>query len=75
MWNNIGSRLQKLAKVFCWLGIIISVISGIVFMTQNQVLIGALYLVLGSVMSWIGSWSIYGLGLVVESVENKGSIS
>ena len=70
MWDNIGSKLQKLAKVVCWLGIIVSVISGIVFMTQNQIVIGLVYLILGSVMSWIGSWSIYGLGLVVEKVEN-----
>ena len=41
-------------------------------MTQNQIVIGLVYLILGSVMSWIGSWSIYGLGLVVEKVENGG---
>ena len=72
MWDNIGSKLQKLAKVVCWLGIIVSVISGIVFMTQNQIVIGLVYLILGSLFSWIGSWSIYGLGLVVEKVENGG---
>ena len=45
MWDNIGSKLQKLAKVVCWLGIIVSVISGIVFMTQNQIVIGLVYLI------------------------------
>ena len=75
MWDNIGSKLQKLAKVVCWLGIIVSVISGIVFMTQNQIVIGLVYLILGSVMSWIGYNRLQpGAGPVEKSVENSGRI-
>jgi len=70
MWDNIGVKLQKLAKVICWLGIIVSVIFGIVLLTQNQIVLGLVYIILGSIFSWIGSWSVYGLGLVVEKVEN-----
>ncbi len=29
MFDNIGSKIKTLAKVLCWLGIILSVISGI----------------------------------------------
>ena len=32
MFNNIGSKIMKLAKVLCWLGIIASVIAGILIM-------------------------------------------
>lgn len=74
MWDNIGSKLQKLAKVICWIGIILSVIGGIVMITQSQAILGIVYIILGPLLSWIGSWTMYGLGLVVESVENKGSI-
>ena len=74
MWDNIGSKLQKLAKVICWIGIIFSVIGGIVMITQRQAILGIVYIILGPLLSWIGSWTMYGLGLVVESVENKGSI-
>ena len=70
MWDNIGVKLQKLAKVICWLGIIVSVIFGIILLTQNQIVLGLVYIILGSIFSWIGSWSVYGLGLVVEKVEN-----
>ena len=70
MWDNIGVKLQKLAKVICWLGIIVSVIFGIVLLTQNQIVLGLVYIILGSIFSWIGSWSVYGLGLVVEKTEN-----
>ena len=59
MWDNIGSKLQSLAKTICWLGIIGSIIWA--------------YLVLGCLASWIGSWALYGLGLVVEYVENGGN--
>ena len=74
MWENIGSKLQKLAKVICWIGIILSVIGGIVMITQKQAVLGIVYIILGPLFSWIGSWAMYGLGLVVESVENKGSV-
>ena len=36
MWENIGRKLQSLAKVLCWIGIVISVISGIVIMAQSN---------------------------------------
>ena len=36
--------------------------------------LGIVYIILGPLFSWIGSWTMYGLGLVVESVENKGSV-
>ena len=80
MWDNIGRRLQSLAKVLCWIGIIGSVIFAIVLWTQNSryqstILMGILYLVIGCLASWIGSWAMYGLGLVVEYVENGGGKS
>ena len=80
MWNNIGRRLQALAKVVCWIGIIGSAIWGIVIMTQSNyyqstILSGLITLVIGCFASWIGSWAMYGLGLVVEYVENGGGSS
>ena len=79
MWNNIGRRLQTAAKVFCWLGIIGSVILAIVLWGNNSryqstILAGFLYLVLGSICSLVSSWAMYGLGLVVEKVEYGPSV-
>ena len=76
MWNNIGRKLMKLAKVVCWLGIIGSALVAIVLWFggnryNNTFLLGLLYLVGGGFLSWIGSWSMYGLGLVVDHVENR----
>ena len=32
MFDNIGAKIMKLAKILCWIGIVLSVISGIVLM-------------------------------------------
>ena len=74
MWDNIGVKLQKYAKFVCWLGIIVTAISSIVIWSvggSNSFLTGLLILVVGGLASWIGSWSMYGLGVVVEYVEKK----
>lgn len=75
MWDNIGERLQKLAKVVCWIGIVGSFIWGVAAIVNGQVVTGLLYAVFGSLGSWIGAWAMYGLGLVVEYVENGGNVS
>ena len=79
MWNNIGNKLKSLAKILCWIGIIGSLAAAIVLWSQNSdhqptVLMGILYLALGSFFSLIGSWIMYGLGLVVEHVEKGKSL-
>ena len=35
MFNNIGKKIKTLAKVLCWIGIIVSVLSGIVIMAAS----------------------------------------
>ena len=80
MWNDIGRKLQSLAKVLCWIGVIASAILTIVLLEMNNksnptTLSAILTLVFGCLFSWVGSWAIYGLGLVTEYVENGGSRS
>ena len=80
MWNNIGNKLKSLAKVLCWIGIIGSLVAAIVLWSQNSdhqptIIMGILYFVLGSFSSLIGSWAMYGLGMVVERVEKSKSLS
>ncbi len=36
MFDNIGSKIKKLAKILCWVGIILSVISGIGIMAGGS---------------------------------------
>ncbi len=70
MFDNIGSKLQRLATVVCWLGIIASVISGIAAIASGGNALAAIVaMILGGVGSWIGSWVTYAIGEIAEGVE------
>ena len=70
MFDNIASRLQTLAKVICWLGIIGAVIYFIVFLVGGaNFFLALLYGGLMALVSWIGSWATYALGVTLEKVE------
>ena len=86
MFNNIGKKIKTLAKVLCWIGIILSVITGIAIMAGGgnysylsmngmqisvdsgaAVVVGILTILLGVLISWIGSFVLYGFGQLVDN--------
>ena len=80
MFNNIGGKIKGLAKVICWLGIILSVIIGIVliigatnrngyyrYTDTTTIIYGIIVIVVGSLLSWIGSFVLYGFGELVDN--------
>lgn len=69
MFDNIGSKIKTLAKVLTWLGIIGSCISGILLMAEDEDLIaaGLLIIIFGSLISWGGSFLLYGFGQLIEN--------
>ena len=80
MFNNIGGKIKSLAKFMCWLGISASVIIGIVliigatnrngyysYTDTNMVITGILVMIMGSILSWIGSFVLYGFGELVDN--------
>ncbi len=74
MFENIGGKIKALAKVLCWIGIIASVFSAIAMWAQNSsysptILPGILILVLGCLLSWIGSFFTYGFGQLIENTD------
>ena len=77
MFDNIGSKIKTLARIVCWLGIIISVISGLAIMVSNEetVFVGTLIILLGSIGSWIGSFVLYGFGQLIENSDTLVEIS
>ena len=36
MFNNVGAKIKKIAKIVCWIGIIGSVILGIIMIVQGN---------------------------------------
>lgn len=69
MFDNIGSKIKTLARVICWIGIIVSIISGCVLMVQNEetIFTGILIIILGPLVSWAGSFMTYGFGQLIEN--------
>ena len=84
MFNNIGKKIKITAKVFCWIGIIISVAGGVGMIVAGfsgmwtyagsivTILGGIGTALLGSLLSWVGSFFMVGFG---ELVENSAEIA
>ena len=78
MFDNIGSKIKTLAKVVCWIGIIGSIIAGIAMiatMGSVGVLSGLLTIVLGALLSWAGSFVLYGFGKMVENSDIRTELA
>lgn len=78
MFENIGSKIKTLAKVICWVGIIISVVVGIILLASDSD-VGLIVMIVGSFVSWIGSFFTYGFGELIEKAteiaENTKSLN
>jgi len=71
MFDNIGGKIKSLAQVMCWIGIIGSVISGFVMIGTNEDLafLGFVVMVVGSLVSWVSSFTLYGFGQLIENTD------
>ena len=80
MFNNIGRKIKTFAKVMCWIGIISSVLAGLVMIAASfsgraataGILMGIAVALVGSLISWVGSFMLVGFG---ELVENTAEIA
>ena len=68
MFENIGGKIKTLAKVVCWIGIIVSVILGLGLLSRNAIT-ALLFIGIGSLGSWIGSFMTYGFGQLIENTD------
>ena len=68
MYHNIGSKIKKLAVVLFWIGLVVSVIAGLVAFSESGI-VGVITLITGCLLSWISNFFTYGFG---ELVENSG---
>lgn len=75
MFKNIGGKIKDLAKVICFVGIAISVVAGIVMIGfgsfsyngDTMIGMGLAVMIVGSLVSWIGSFFAYGFGELIEN--------
>ena len=76
MFDNVGSKIKVFAKVVCWIGIIASIILALVLfvaasgarysMQTTLILSGFAVIIVGSLLSWLGSLFTYGFGELIE---------
>lgn len=68
MFNNIGGKLKILAWVVFICGAACSIISGIVLLSTEETLFeGIILLIAGPIASWVGSFTTYAFGELIES--------
>ena len=70
MYDNIGSKIKIAAQIAFMLGVIGSMIFGLVicFGSEDFNAIGFLYILLGGIISWISTLLMYGFGELIERV-------
>lgn len=74
MFENIGDKIKTLAVVLCVLGMIASVIWGIVLFFSSF-LSGLLVLAVGCLCAWTGSFTLYGFGELIEETQRSRAIN
>lgn len=83
MYNNIGKKIMKFAKVMCWIviigGIIVSVASAYEMARVNTPLVGLVVLIPSVALTIFAGWAsflvLYGFGQMVDDThEIKASI-
>lgn len=64
MFENIGQKIKKLASTLAWIGCILSIIPGAFIAYPLGLLI---ITPVGCLLSWVGSFALYGLGQLIEN--------
>ena len=77
MHDNIGGKIQALAKVIMWIGIVVSGLLGLLGVISSfsmyggvggaTVLLSLIGAGLGALGSWVGSFILYGFGSLINS--------
>ena len=70
MFDNVGSKVKVMATVFCIIGIIASVILGIVALVGGQGIVGLIIIALGAFSSWLSCLALYAIGHSAEAVDS-----
>ena len=70
MFNHIGKKIKMLAIIQTWLGIAASLIAAVIlagFVEENNIAVGIIIFIVGSVVAWMSSFLLYGFGQLVDN--------
>lgn len=74
MFDDIDEKIKAVAVCTCALGMIVSVIWGIVLFFSSF-LSGLIVIVVGCCASWVGTITLYGFGELIEETRSNREIS
>ncbi|MBQ8174641.1 MAG: hypothetical protein IJ009_04485 [Clostridia bacterium] len=71
MFNHIALKIKTVAEVTAWIGIILSCFFGFTQMYNDDdlILTGLITIALGSLLSWLASFVLYGFGQLIENTD------
>ena len=69
MFENLGSKLKKLAVIQMILGIVASVIVGLFYISGGRVFAGLCIVIVGVIVSWLEILVKYAVGQLVDNSE------
>lgn len=68
MFENVGGKIKFIATAVAWIGIISSVIGGMILLTsKDTILFGFLIITVGSIASWLSALTLYGFGQLIQN--------
>lgn len=67
MFKNIGDKIKTMAQIICFTGILISLFFGFATILKEEILLGILVIIWGSLGSWVGTFMLYGFGELIEN--------
>ena len=71
MYRNVGGKIKMVAKVYAWIGIVLSVLVGVIllFSGSDSILVALIYIFLGPLLSWLSSLLLYGFGQLIDNTD------
>jgi hypothetical protein len=67
LYENIGGKIKNWAITIFVIEAIAAIISGIVMLSNDINLAGALTMIVGPFVAWVSSWLLYGFGELIET--------
>ena len=69
MFENIGEKIKALAVISTIIGMLGSILGGFAVWVEFKFIFGLLIAVFGCLFSWIGSFTLYGFGELIDNTQ------
>ena len=75
MYNNIGHKIKTLATVIAVIGMIASLLLGVILISKEEFVLGIIVAAIGCLLSWLSSFTLFGYGCLIENTDALAEVS